>query len=675
MAILALAAWLRLQNLAGPSLWDDEMHTIDFSQRPLNTILRQSAQKDSNPLGFYLLLHYWLPHGDGEMFFRVWPVLFGILSVLALYWLGINLSNRKTALMAALLMAVHPLAIYSSREVRAHSATLLLLILATAFLTRLLARGRFRDAAGYALCLGAALHFHYYSFFVCGGQFLILGWLMGREIRHVGKDLNPTLRLAAFAAGQQNFSTQQYGSLLTAGAVDAHRRFFRGLLLGLAAQIVALVLFLPFFKIFAFQLLRGQPWRPPLSPMAAVAKSWLYLAYAAVPDRLPTFWLPESFSTDAFRLLSILGLVSLPVLFAIIFGLVKNDWPGTRTFPLALFLAPFVLLFVVLFFQPLFDARHVLLFMPVGLILMAHGVSQVSRKSRAAAFLLSALILAPMLLSLYQARTDPDYGAQDWRGAARTVCQERKPGDLVLSYHPEKSYSFQYYTRSCGLKVEHLFDDQVFAMDLNQRRVQVMKRLLELTTRVPSLWLVEYHSAVYDPVGEVRAQLLRDGFYHIRRLAYDRGIKRFMIDRYTRNQTEAAAAYASEINLTGAYNPGQLLDGWYPPGEKGAWTGQTAAAVLLRTGQNQIETVVYLHRPFYDGPVTVGLYVEDRLVEQRTFDNSILATLGGSLPNGTPNRGLIQVRLRVDRTFIPARVMNTSDQTHKGLLVQRLSLK
>jgi len=674
LLILAVAAWLRFADLGGPSLWDDEMHTIVFSQRPLATMWQQSAQKDSNPLGFYLLLHVWLRHGDGEAFFRFWPALLGTLAVLAVFWLAATLYDRNAGLWAAALAAFHPLSIYCSREVRAHTATLLLAVLATTFLARLLSRGRWLDAAGYLLCLGLALHLHYYAFLLVGGHLLLLSWLLWRDLRRARRGLRPTLALAGMAALQRNAQVGVFGNTLAAGAMEAHRARLRGIVMAFAAIVGATILFLPFFKVFAFQLLRGQAWRPSTTLPEVLARGFLYLAYAATPDRLPTFGLSwEGAHAIAWTMLAWF-LFAVPFAVALILGLLDKTEREARTITTGLLIGPWLLLFAAILVSPVFDIRHALALMPPALVLAAGGLANLARKTRIGATVLGLLIAAPMLLAIHQERHDPSYARQDWRGAAAQVCREKREGDLALAYHAEKAYAFRFYARACGLRVEDLFDDEVYRMDLEKRRAAVSQRLDELEKQAQRIWLVDYHGAVFDPLDLTREKLKRDGFYLVRRSVYDRGVKHFVIDLFTRDQTEAVAAFGPAIDFARPYNPGQLLSGWYPPGENGAWTAATAEALLRQTGQQTIHVAAYVHRPFYPAPVALRLLVGDAPVAEQVVNQTGLVTLSGRLPSLMQN-GLLRARLEVHPTFIPAEVLNTADRTPKGVLVQRIWLE
>jgi hypothetical protein len=674
-AVLAVAVWLRFDDLAKPSLWDDEMHTVVFAERPLPVMWQQSAHKDSNPLGFYLLLHGWLSQGESEWHYRALPAAFGVLAVAAFFWLGAAWYGPRTGCLTALLAAAHPLSVYCSREVRAHTAALAAVVLGTAFLARLWQTGRVRHAIGYGLSMAAALHLHYYAFLVLGAHFLV-GAVRALVTAKQAWRAAPSLAALWFSTARQcNPAARHSEALQFAAALDEWRTRARGLLLWLAAWLGAVVLFLPFCKVFAFQLLRGQSWRVPAQPAAALTKSWLYFAFAATPDLPPTFgWPPDAF-TLSWRLALLLALAGVPMLAALLAGLRDREFSASRNGLTGLAFAGFALLAVALRVQPVFDVRHLLLLMPPLLVLTARGLERLFQRGRVVGGAATLAALAPMLLAVHQERTDPAYARQDWRTAAQQVCSQQRPGDLALAYHEEKAYAFAHYARACGLPVRVLFDDQALALDLDERRNRLRRGLGELTANASRVWLVDYHGAVFDPLGEAAQELAQGGFHRIQHVAYDRSVKRFTVSLFTRDAAEALASFAPAVDLTGPHNPAQLVAGWYPPGEKGAWTAARAVVRLKRTDQQRVEAIVYVHRPFYDGPVTLRLLWQGDSLAVQTVTETQLVTLSGELPETTPRDALLDLTLETDRTFIPADVLATPDRTVKGVLVQRVALK
>ena len=138
--ILALAAFLRFYVLDASSLWSDEGNTWALIQRSFAQIARDAAA-DIHPPGYYWLLKLWsMPFGTSAFAMRSFSALCGILLVWVVYQIGLQLANSPSALrpphpfvslrtssafrlphsalLAALLAAINPFAIYYSQEAR-----------------------------------------------------------------------------------------------------------------------------------------------------------------------------------------------------------------------------------------------------------------------------------------------------------------------------------------------------------------------------------------------------------------------------------------------------------------------------------------------------------------------------------------------------------------------------
>ncbi|MGD1805999.1 glycosyltransferase family 39 protein [Dapis sp. BLCC M126] len=109
--ILLLATVLRLYQLGTEGLWLDEMFSIG------------SAQNDDTSFGnsrvvYFFLLGFWMKFGTSDSWLRGLAVIFGITSVFLIYKLALQISEKPVALIAALIMALSPLFIWHSQEIR-----------------------------------------------------------------------------------------------------------------------------------------------------------------------------------------------------------------------------------------------------------------------------------------------------------------------------------------------------------------------------------------------------------------------------------------------------------------------------------------------------------------------------------------------------------------------------
>ena len=166
-AATALAVVLVLFELGEKSLWYDEAFSIGTIDRPFGDALWRLANWEVNQSPFFLLLAGWWRLGEGETFLRLLPAASTVLAVPALFVLGRRLVDARTGAIAALLLAVHPLAIQWGQQLRGYALVLLLVIVATHLLLRALERP---EAAGPALAWAAvaatATYTHFFAFLV-----------------------------------------------------------------------------------------------------------------------------------------------------------------------------------------------------------------------------------------------------------------------------------------------------------------------------------------------------------------------------------------------------------------------------------------------------------------------------------------------------------------------------
>ncbi len=166
---LWLAFWLRIHALAAESLWEDEIFTALQASLPLSEMLQQTA-RDIHPPGYYLLVgtmarlldwSAWPPSATTDWLWRIPSAFVGVLAValtwrLAREWLG-----REIGLVAALLLAINPVAVHYSREARMHALFLLIGVLSTWALTRALRSHRRGWWLIYALATAAGMYTFY----------------------------------------------------------------------------------------------------------------------------------------------------------------------------------------------------------------------------------------------------------------------------------------------------------------------------------------------------------------------------------------------------------------------------------------------------------------------------------------------------------------------------------
>ena len=164
--LLVAMAVLALYELGALSLWRDEVASVVFANGSLGDLLslvdRPRAEVGlANMATYYLLLHFWLGLGESEAQIRLLSVIFGVASVVPVYFIGRRLAGWTLGALAAGIYVLIPFTIHYSQEARGYS----LAMLVAGLLTWLLLIGVDRKsrwpwlAYGVIAALGLYVHF------------------------------------------------------------------------------------------------------------------------------------------------------------------------------------------------------------------------------------------------------------------------------------------------------------------------------------------------------------------------------------------------------------------------------------------------------------------------------------------------------------------------------------
>jgi hypothetical protein len=126
----AIGLAVRLWNLPGMGLWYDELISVTLADRPYPAWLYSALVYEPHPPLFTLLLHIWLRLGRGDTLILLFPVLAGAAAIPALYLAFRHALGPRAAAAGALLLAVHPLALYWSHHARMYAPLMLFVSLA-----------------------------------------------------------------------------------------------------------------------------------------------------------------------------------------------------------------------------------------------------------------------------------------------------------------------------------------------------------------------------------------------------------------------------------------------------------------------------------------------------------------------------------------------------------------
>lgn len=139
-AILGLGLLLRLYRVRMKDLWYDEVLDVIQSQKSVIEIFHDVKL---TPL-HYLFVHFFHVLNSSILWLRVPSILFGVASLVILYFIVKKHLNRSTALFATFLLAISPMAIEFSQQILHYSYFVFFTLLSLYFYLDLIFERQFR---------------------------------------------------------------------------------------------------------------------------------------------------------------------------------------------------------------------------------------------------------------------------------------------------------------------------------------------------------------------------------------------------------------------------------------------------------------------------------------------------------------------------------------------------
>jgi mannosyltransferase len=181
MAAMTLIAGLTLPTLGRQALSWDEAVSASSAQRSFPHLAEMLAHTDA-PLGFYyLLLHGWVSFGqvlgisgDNAWWLRLPSAAAAIAAVGVLVVLVSRFFDPRTALVAGLLFAAHPMVTYYAQDARPYTLVTLGLLVSTALLLRALEKPNTLTLTGYVFASSVTLYLHLFAIFAFAGHVYLI---------------------------------------------------------------------------------------------------------------------------------------------------------------------------------------------------------------------------------------------------------------------------------------------------------------------------------------------------------------------------------------------------------------------------------------------------------------------------------------------------------------------
>lgn len=165
--LTCLGLALRLFHLGRFELWVDEAATWWFARQVWEGGLSLLQAQEPTPPIYYALVGLWMEwFGESDVSLRLPSALAGAATLPLLFDLGRRLVNRRVGWMAAILLAVHPLHIFYSREARVYALLLMLTVAMFSTLWRAMELDTWRAWGLFAMVLFLICCLHVSGFFL-----------------------------------------------------------------------------------------------------------------------------------------------------------------------------------------------------------------------------------------------------------------------------------------------------------------------------------------------------------------------------------------------------------------------------------------------------------------------------------------------------------------------------
>ena len=382
-------------------------------------------------------------------------VIFGVLTVVFTYLIAKKLYDKKTALIAAILMGTAPLAIYYSQEARMYSLAAAATALSVYFFISIIKKDTIINWVGFILSTTVMLYSDYLSYFMIP-IYIIYLFLSRKNIsKSTLKAFIPAFLLIfiAIAPWLTVFTRQLRTGLLAAAASPAW------------AQVVGT----PSIKTFFLTFVKFTIGR------ISSNNKLLYAALFAPVGAFITF------------------------LFAISFFRVSK----LRSFLWLWFLGPLILAFTASYFIPIFTYFRFIFVLPAFYIILASAINTINWTPLVRVLLVITLAINLTAAAVYF--TNTKFQREDWKGATAYVIGNSTQSTVTLFEDTYTVGPFDYYNKG-RVKAYGALDS--FSPD----PAKVHQNVASYTNGKNNVFLFAYLSPITDPQGLVFEELTKEGY-------------------------------------------------------------------------------------------------------------------------------------------------------------------
>jgi hypothetical protein len=393
--VLAIALFARFHSITEPVIWYDEAYSLLLAKGSPSYIWATTA-RDVHPPLYYVLLHFWmLLFGSGVLAVRSLSALADVGTLLLGMKLMSLVATRRATWIAALLLALLPISVRYSQEVRMYTLLGFWLMGATvALVCWIKAADQKRYPVLYVLLMTAAFYTHYFAA-LC----VLVHWLFWWRVRKV----QSTVPVRAW--------------ILANGAI--------------------VVLYLPWAPPLISQLLRmdGLEWIPPLTWSTVLTFVWQLVVM-------------EGAASNLWRMTPLVLIIACA---AAVLLKGRNERPFSVLL-VGYFFVPVLSVFLVSLIVPIFNARYLVFAAAALPLIVALALDAWSKRHAALAAVAMVFIVLVEVhgLTAIYAQTDEMNGTSIRKDArldtvVADIGREAHPGDEIIVDNLYWYLPFMYY--------------------------------------------------------------------------------------------------------------------------------------------------------------------------------------------------------------------------------------
>lgn len=184
--LAASAAVVRFKSLDAKPFWFDECYSAELARIDWRNFAHLLWWREANMSLYYVLLRAWTHFGQSPFFIRSLSAAIAVATVPAMYWLALELYDRRVGLIAASLLTFNAYHLRYSQEARSYALFVLLAVLSSGFLVMWLKQPSRRLLLAYETASVLAVYAHFYALFLVLAQWMMLRW--GRPPKDLPKD-------------------------------------------------------------------------------------------------------------------------------------------------------------------------------------------------------------------------------------------------------------------------------------------------------------------------------------------------------------------------------------------------------------------------------------------------------------------------------------------------------